>query len=201
MTIAHFDLLNQALMEKQVEADLALAMADKLVLPGPASVEEVTAPWVEQKIAGDIDGARLTDFRIENVHAGMTSRIRFHLAWNDAGVAAQPVALRFLRDGVPTNALAQGTGEGFFASFVRVLGERGKRSGPADGLMTAIDTHSHFYGGLVDSLRRRDRRPHVARDASRGSAGAPPRPRSARARASTCPCGGSPTGTGTASSR
>lgn len=43
----------------------------------------------------------------------------------DAGVAAQPVALRFLRDGVPTNALAQGAGEGFFASFVRVLGERG----------------------------------------------------------------------------
>lgn len=32
--------------------------------------------------------------------------------------------------------------------------------------MTAIDMHSHFYGGLVDSLRRRDRRPHVARDAS-----------------------------------
>lgn len=41
----------------------------------------------------------------------------------DAGVPAQPVALRFLRDGVPTTALAQGAGEGFFASFVRVLGE------------------------------------------------------------------------------
>jgi 1-acyl-sn-glycerol-3-phosphate acyltransferase len=39
----------------------------------------------------------------------------------DAAVPAQPVALRFLRDGVPTTALAQG----FFASFVRVLGERG----------------------------------------------------------------------------
>lgn len=32
--------------------------------------------------------------------------------------------------------------------------------------MTAIDMHSHFYGGLVDSLRLRTTRPHVARDAS-----------------------------------
>jgi 1-acyl-sn-glycerol-3-phosphate acyltransferase len=41
----------------------------------------------------------------------------------DAGVAAQPVALRFLRNGAPTTALAQGTGESFFASFWRLLGE------------------------------------------------------------------------------
>ena len=32
--------------------------------------------------------------------------------------------------------------------------------------MTAIDMHSHFYGGLVDALRHRTARPHVARDAS-----------------------------------
>jgi hypothetical protein len=89
MEIPHFDALNRALMNKQVEADLALAMAGKLALPGPATVDEVTAQWVQQKIAGDIAGAKLADFRIENVHAGMTSRVRFHLAWNGAGVAAQ----------------------------------------------------------------------------------------------------------------
>ncbi len=32
--------------------------------------------------------------------------------------------------------------------------------------MTAIDMHSHFYGGLVDSLRRRTARPYVARNAA-----------------------------------
>ena len=31
--------------------------------------------------------------------------------------------------------------------------------------MTAIDMHSHFYGGLVDSLRDRRERPFVAPDA------------------------------------
>ena len=31
--------------------------------------------------------------------------------------------------------------------------------------MGAIDTHSHYYGGLVDSLRRRTVRPYVAADA------------------------------------
>jgi hypothetical protein len=89
MTIPHFGALNEALMNKQVEADLALAMAGNLVLPGPATVDDVTAQWVEQKIAGDIPGAKLADFRIENVHAGMTSRIRFHLSWNEPGIAAK----------------------------------------------------------------------------------------------------------------
>jgi Ecdysteroid kinase-like family len=89
MTIPHFKALNQALLNKQVEADMSLAMAGKLVLPGPAALEDVSAQWVEQKIAGDVDGAKLNDFRIENVHDGMTSRIKFHMSWNEAGKAAQ----------------------------------------------------------------------------------------------------------------
>jgi 1-acyl-sn-glycerol-3-phosphate acyltransferase len=55
--------------------------------------------------------------RVHTFHA------RIFQAAIDADAPSQPVALRFTRDGEPSDALAQGTGENFFASFVRILGE------------------------------------------------------------------------------
>lgn len=56
--------------------------------------------------------------RVHTFHA------RIFQAAIDADVPAQPVALRATRNGQPTAALSERPREGFFACFLRVLGER-----------------------------------------------------------------------------
>jgi 1-acyl-sn-glycerol-3-phosphate acyltransferase len=55
--------------------------------------------------------------RVHTFHA------RIFQAAIDAGVPAQPVALRVTRDGAPCDALAERPREGFVGCFLRVLGE------------------------------------------------------------------------------
>ncbi len=84
-----------------------------------ASVSAVMVERLRQGLAVAVfpEGGIRGGERVHTFHA------RIFQAAIDADVPAQPVALRFIRHGEPTDALAQGTGENFFASFFRVLGE------------------------------------------------------------------------------
>ena len=75
--------------------------------------------------------------RVRTFHA------RIFQAAIDAGVPAQPVALQFVRDGVPTPDIAFRPGERFLPNVLRVLGE------------PATEAHVHFLEPVAPIANRR----------------------------------------------
>jgi 1-acyl-sn-glycerol-3-phosphate acyltransferase len=87
------------------------------------SLSSVAQVMVEHLRRGDAvavfpEGGTGPGDRVRTFHA------RIFQAAIDAGVPAQPVALRFTRAGEPTHAIAFRPNERFLPNFVRVLGER-----------------------------------------------------------------------------
>ncbi len=86
------------------------------------SLASVAQVMVEHLRRGDAvavfpEGGTGPGDRVKTFHA------RIFQAAIDANVPAQPVALRFTRDGVPTHEIAFRPNEKFFPNFFRVLGE------------------------------------------------------------------------------
>jgi hypothetical protein len=79
--------LNEDLLRKLVDADLALARAP-LEPNEPHRIDQLDRDWFGATIARDVPGAVLLELRSDETHHGMTSRRKWSLRWNEAGQAA-----------------------------------------------------------------------------------------------------------------
>ena len=77
--------LHEAVLNKLILADEALATAPKLDLVAPHTTDAITREWLQELIGTPVPGAGLEELAVADAHDGMTSRKKWSLRWNDAG--------------------------------------------------------------------------------------------------------------------
>jgi hypothetical protein len=88
---------HRAALDSLMQADLALCYAPKLNISEPHHLGDITREWLETTLGADVAGAELEKLVVEDEHSGMTSRRKWGLQWNAAGVAAGLPATIFVK--------------------------------------------------------------------------------------------------------
>lgn len=102
MNIERNEALGEYALDALEQADMTLAHAEGLTTDAPYTADQVTPGFLQEAIAGGVDGAMLLQAEIVDGHDGMTDRRRWKLTWNDTGLAA----------GLPSHAFAKATPHG-----------------------------------------------------------------------------------------
>jgi hypothetical protein len=98
-TIYHRNAL-QALLE----ADKVAAHAPEICIDQAHLMAHVTPEWLEAAISKLTPSAKILALTVADEHSGMTSRMRWRIKWNDAGIAAGLPATVFIKSTPETAA-------------------------------------------------------------------------------------------------